>query len=119
MVQDAKRNESADIKRKELIEARNIGDQVAYQAEKSLKDLGEKVSGADRGEAEAKISDLRDALKTDDITRIKKATDALQQTLMKIGQASYGTDDTNGNANGSTGNGKHDDGVVEGEYRSV
>jgi molecular chaperone DnaK len=117
MVQEAQRNAAQDQKRKELADARNLGDQAAYQAEKSLKDLGEKVSGSDRAEAEAQMNDLRDALKTDDINRIKRATESLQQTLTRIGQSAYSQQP---GADGQTPqDGKGDEGVVEGEYRSV
>lgn len=118
MVKDGEKNAAADAKRKELADARNTGDQTAYQAEKSLKDLGEKVSGADRGEAESKINDLKDAIKTDDINRIKKATEAVQETLMKIGQSGYAAGE-NGAANGSAKPSSADDDVIEGETRSV
>jgi molecular chaperone DnaK len=120
MVQDAQRNAAADAKRKELVDARNQGDQVAYQAEKTLRDLGEKVSGADRAEVEAQVNDLRDALKSDDVARITRAGETLQATLMRIGQAAYGP--TQPGAAGEQPNapgGKPDEGVVEGEYRAV
>ncbi|MCS7054702.1 MAG: molecular chaperone DnaK [Thermoflexales bacterium] len=118
MVQEAQRNAAADAKRKELAEARNAGDQVLYQAEKALRDLGDKVSGADRAEAEGKMNDLRDALKTDDINRIRRASESLQATMSRIGQSAYASQPGASNAT-SAGNGKGDEGVVEGEYRSV
>jgi molecular chaperone DnaK len=123
MVQDAQKNAAADAKRKEVVDARNQGDQVVYQTEKTLKDLGEKVSGADRAEVEAQTNDLRDALKSDDVTRIKRASETLQATLMRIGQGAYGqaqpgTEGGQPNANGANG-AKPDEGVVEGEYRAV
>jgi molecular chaperone DnaK len=120
MVQDAQKNATADAKRKEVVDARNLGDQVAYQAEKTLKELGEKVGGSDRAEVEAQTNDLRDALKSDDVNRIKRASETLQATLMRIGQAAHGqaqpgTESGQPNAEG----GKPDEGVVEGEYRAV
>ncbi len=118
MVEEAQRNAAADSRRKELAEARNAGDQVLYQAEKALRDLGDKVSGADRAEAEGKMNDLRDALKTDDINRIKRASESLQATMSRIGQNIYTSQPGAGGATPS-GDGKGDEGVVEGEYRSV
>ncbi|BCX05291.1 MAG: chaperone protein DnaK [Candidatus Roseilinea sp.] len=118
MVAEAQRNAAADAKRKELAEARNAGDQALYQAEKALRDLGDKVSGADRAEAEGKMNDLRDALKTDDINRIKRASESLQATMSRIGQSIYASQPGAGGAKPS-GDGKGDEGVVEGEYRSV
>ncbi len=115
MVTEAQKNAATDIKRKELAEARNIGDQTAYQAEKSLQELGEKVSGADRGRVEGQINDLRDALKTDDVTRIKKATEALQNASAEIYRASQSQASPGDSATDKPQEG----GVVEGEYRAV
>ncbi len=125
MVQEAQRNAAQDAQRKELAEARNVGDQVLYQAEKSLKDLGERVGGADRGMVEGKMNDLRDALKTDDANRIKRATEALQQATMQVGGAAYGASGATGGSTqqGTDGaqrpGGQPDEGVVEGEYRNA
>ena len=118
MVQEAQKNSAADEKRKELVEARNIADQGIYSVEKSLKDLGEKVSGEDRARVEGQINDLRDALKTEDTSRIKKATEALQQASAGIYQASQAAAQ-DGASPPEQGNGKPDEGVVEGEFRSV
>jgi len=117
MIEEAQRNAAADARRKELADARNTGDQALYQAEKALRDLGDKVSGADRAEAEGKMNDLRDALKTDDINRIKRASDALQATMSRIGQSAYAS--RPGTDGAAPSGGKGDEGVVEGEYRSV
>jgi len=117
MIEEAQRNAAADARRKELADARNAGDQALYQAEKALRELGDKASGADRAEAEGKMNDLRDALKTDDINRIKRASDALQATMSRIGQSSYAS--RSGADGAAPSGGKGDEGVVEGEYRSV
>ncbi len=114
MVQEAQRHAAEDARRKELAEARNRADHVIYQTEKTLRDLGEKVSSADRAQAEAQINDLRDAMKSDDLNRIRRATDALQATLSRIGQSAYAQA-----AGSSDGSQKPDEGVVEGEYRAV
>ncbi|GIV84582.1 MAG: chaperone protein DnaK [Candidatus Roseilinea sp.] len=118
MVEEAQRNAAADSKRRELAEARNAGDQAIYQAEKALRDLGDKVSGADRAEAEGKMNDLRDALKSDDINRIRRTTESLQATMSRIGQSAY-TSQTGAGSAASSSDGRGDEGVVEGEYRSV
>jgi molecular chaperone DnaK len=117
MIEEAQRNAAADARRKELAEARNAGDQAIYQAEKALRELGEKVSSSDRAEAEAKINDLRDALKSDDLNRIRRATEALQTVMARIGQSVYTAQA--GQAGSASTDGKSDAGVVEGEYRSV
>ncbi|MCS7088017.1 MAG: molecular chaperone DnaK [Thermoflexales bacterium] len=114
MVQEAQRHAAEDARRKELAEARNMADHVIYQTEKTLRELGEKVSGADRAQAEGQINDLREAMKSDDLNRIRRATEALQMTLSRIGQAAYAQ--AAGSGDGSR---KPDEGVVEGEYRTV
>jgi molecular chaperone DnaK len=116
MVQEAQKNATADQKRKELADVRNVGDQAIYQVEKSLTELGEKVSGEERAGIEGQINDLRDALKTDDANRIKKAAEALQQASATIYSAAQGAKDGAAQP-GNTGN--SDGGVVEGEYRAV
>ncbi len=120
MVQEAQAHAADDAKRKELVDARNAADQMIYQAEKTLRDMGEKVSGSDRAEVEGQINDLRDALKAGEVNRIKRATETVQQTLMRIGQSAYQQGDQPGaNGAGNAGGAKPDDGVVEGEYRAV
>ncbi len=119
MVTEAQTNAAADAKRKELVDARNGGDQAIYLTEKTLRELGDKVGGAERAEAEAQINDVRDALKSDDTGRIKRTVDALQATVQKIGATAYQgaaqAAPSDGAASGETQN----DGVVEGEYRPV
>ncbi len=115
MVREAQSHAAEDARRKELAEARNLGDQAIYQTEKTLRELGEKVSGSLRAEAEAAINDLRDALKTDDLARIQRLTTNLQGVLSRIGQGAY---DGASSSTSQDGN-KSDSGVVEGEYRAV
>jgi len=89
MVREANQNKAEDDRRKALIEARNMGDSVAYQSEKSLRDLGEKVDVAMRNDAEAKIQVLRGALAGDDVSAITNASNALQEVMQKIGSSAY------------------------------
>ena len=89
MVREANMNKAEDDRRKALIESRNMGDNVAYQAEKTLRDLGEKVDVTMRNDAEAKIQVLRGALTGDDVSAITNATNALQEVMQKIGNAAY------------------------------
>ena len=118
MVQEAQRNAAQDEQRRTLIEARNAGDNAIYTVEKSLRELGDKVNGADRAGAEAAINDLRSALKTDDLKHIQHATEALQQAAAKIGSAAYGQQPGN-NGQGPQQGGANDEGVVEGDFHSV
>ncbi len=62
MVQDAQRSASEDNRRRETVQARNEADQAIYQAEKSLRDLGEKVSASDRGKLEAQMNTLNETM---------------------------------------------------------
>ena len=89
MVREASQNKAEDDRRKALIEARNMGDSLAYQSEKTLKDLGEKVDVALRNDAEAKIQVLRGAVSGDDVSAITNASNALQEVMQKIGSAAY------------------------------
>ena len=88
MVQDAQRSASEDNRRRETIQARNEADQAIYQAEKSLRDLGEKVSAPERGKIEAQMNTLKEAMPGEDAGRIRAQIAELQQAMMILGQAS-------------------------------
>jgi len=123
MVGEAEKNRSADEQHKALIEFRNQGDTLAYQAEKLLKDLGDKVTPDQRSSVESKVKDLREAIQGDDQARIKTLIDALQTDLQAIGQAAYqqaGTAPQSGGPQNPDGesNGSGED-VVEGEFREA
>jgi molecular chaperone DnaK len=89
MVQDAEKFASEDHTRREAAEARNAGDQLSYQVDKSLEDWGEQVPEADREELKKLNEELKEALKTEDLERIKGSTDAVMQKFQGIGQAMY------------------------------
>ncbi len=89
MVREAEQHKAEDERRKQLIEARNIGDSTAYQAEKLLRDMGDKVDPAKRSELEGKIKELRDAIAGDNLTVIQNATQAVQNLMQAIGTAAY------------------------------
>ena len=89
MRKDAESHEDEDKRKKELIEARNEADSFVYNAEKSLKDLGDKVSESERGAVEAKISALREAMSSDDISRINAAKDELSTSMHPIAEKLY------------------------------
>ncbi|OGO20152.1 MAG: molecular chaperone DnaK [Chloroflexi bacterium RBG_16_48_8] len=121
MVSEAKKHEGEDRRRRELAEARNQGDSLAYQAEKALKELGDKVPANDRQSIEAKIADLREALKGDDIQRIKKLTEEVQQASYALSQQMYAQQAqpaSEGTAGGGAPGGEEGD-VVEGEFREA
>jgi len=89
MVKDAEAHAEEDRKARELVESRNRADGLIHATEKSLKDLGDKVSGEERAEIESAISELRDALKEDDKGRIDTKTEALQERSAKVMQKVY------------------------------
>jgi molecular chaperone DnaK len=89
MVQEARSHEAEDKKRRELIDARNTADSLVYQTEKALRDLGDKVPSAERGTIESKISDLKSAAQSDDINRIKRTSEEVQQAFHALSQQLY------------------------------
>jgi len=89
MVNEADRNATTDKERREKIDRKNQADSLAYQAEKQLKDLGDKVPAGDQTKVEGLIKDLRDAISSEDDEQIKKLMPELQQTLYSIGTNLY------------------------------
>ena len=89
MVQEARSHEAEDKKRRELIDARNTADSLVYQTEKALRDLGDKVPSAERGTIESKISDLKSAAQTEDVSRIQRASEEVQQAFHALSQQLY------------------------------
>ncbi len=87
MKADAEANASADEKRKELVEAKNIAEQGIYAAEKAIKESGEKAGPEVVKDVQDKITDLRTAMNGEDAARIKTATEALSGSLSRIGEA--------------------------------
>ena len=76
-------------RRKELVEARNQADTLAYQTEKTLRELGDKVPATERQNIEAKIKALREAAAGDDASQIKRQTDDLQNAFHALSQQLY------------------------------
>ena len=89
MVKDAEANAEADRQRRELVDAKNSADALAYQAEKQLKDLNGQVPEADKTRVEALVKDLREAVNSENRDRIQSLTNDLQQALMQVGSAVY------------------------------
>jgi len=124
MVEQARRHSSEDQQRKDLVEARNQADSLAYQMEKTLREMGDKVSASDRQAIEAKIAEVRRVKDGDDMNRIRQAMEELKQASYAMsqqmyGQAQpqYGQPDGNGGEQ-RQGHGQDED-VVEGEFHAV
>ena len=129
MVKDAEAHASEDKRRKEEVEERNLADSASYRAEKSLSELGDKIPGDLKGDLEAKIADVRSALSTDDVSRIRSTREALEQAFYKASESVYrqqgaeagpeagpGFDGASqGAGQGATGR----DDTIEGEYKEM
>ncbi len=102
MVEEAKKYEEEDKKRKQQIDLKNNADSLAYQMEKLLKEQGDKVEPAVRSEMESMIKDLRDAIEHDDYARMKVLMDDLQKKSQEVGQKLYQQAAAAGNAGGNT-----------------
>ncbi|HSG45997.1 MAG TPA: molecular chaperone DnaK, partial [Anaerolineales bacterium] len=89
MVQESKANEAEDKKRREMIDAKNTADNLVYQTEKALRELGDKVPDAERGEIETKVNDLKAAAQGDDLAQIKTASEAVEQAFHALSQQLY------------------------------
>jgi len=133
LVEEAKLHQEEDLKRQELVDARNEADGMVYQIEQSLEELGEKVPGATRAELEGLMNDLRQLKESSqDAAAIRRKMDELRKVAMQMGQQAYegqaggptpgphvgpGFDTGPGGPEGP-GPGEGPD-VVEGEYREV
>jgi molecular chaperone DnaK len=89
MVKDAEAHAADDRRQRELAEARNVGDNAAYQAEKQLTELGDKVDAGSKEEIERAIKEVRDVLGSEDAEEIKRKTEALQQAFHKVSEQMY------------------------------
>jgi len=89
MVKDAEKFAAEDHTRREAAEARNAGDQLSYQIDRSLQEWGDKVPEGDREELKKTNDELKEALKGEDVARIRSATEATMQVFQRIGQAMY------------------------------
>jgi molecular chaperone DnaK len=116
MRKDAEAHAEDDLKRKDLIEARNNADNTVYTAEKAVKEFGDKVPAEIRSEIEAKIEDVKKSAAGDDAAAIKAATEALSQVIQKIGGAVYqGQGQAEGQAEPSDGGSGPTSGATDGE----
>src|SRR5688500_4739842 len=89
MVRDAQEHAEEDRQRRELVETRNQADALAFQAERTLRDLGDKVSSEDKADVENKVTAVREALKGDDLDAIKRTSQELAEVLQRVGTAAY------------------------------
>jgi len=127
MVREAELHAQEDRQRKEEIELRNRADSVAYQSERTLKDVGDKISSGLRSDVEAKIQAVRNALSANDMNRVRTSVADLESTMQRVGQEVYSqagaASGPSGYSNPGTGatssEQDNDPGTIEGEYREV
>ncbi len=89
MIKDAETHADEDRRQRDLAEARNVAENAAYQAEKQLEELGDKVDESSKTEIEAAIKEVRESLESDDAEQIKAKTDALQGAFHKVSEQVY------------------------------
>jgi len=116
MVKDAEAHAADDKKRREVVEAKNAGESLVHQTEKSLADYGDKVSAADKSAVESAIAALKTTLEGDDVEAIQSATNALMQASMKLGEAMYKAQQGGEQAEGEQ---KPQDDVIDADFREV
>lgn len=131
MVNEAKAHEAEDKKQKEAIDAKNNADNLVYQAEKTIKELGDKADAGKVSEVKAACEKVKEAIKSNDTEAIKKATEALQKPLYELSAAAYQQAQASGaqgaqgaqaggeNAQGAQQKKKDDDDVVDADYTEV
>ena len=124
-VKEAEAHAEEDRKNKEAIEVRNNADSLVYNTEKTLKDLGDKVSGEEKAKVEAEIANVKKTLEGNNIEDIKAATDKLTQEFYKISEKLYSNAGANAGAAGAAGAGQqagndanaNGDNVVDADYK--
>ena len=129
MVNEAKAHEAEDKKQKEAIDAKNNADNLVYQAEKTIKELGDKADAGKVSEVKAACEKVKEAIKSNDTEAIKKATEELQKPLYELSAAAYQQAQASGaqqgaqagaeNAQGAQQQKKDDDDVVDADYTEV
>ena len=121
MVKEAEANKEADLRRKEEADVKNEAEQLVFQTEKSMKDLGDKIDAKDKEKAEAEIKDLKEALEKGNVEDIKSKKEKLQETAMafatKVYEEAAKANEANGNnASESETTEKKDDDVIDAEF---
>jgi molecular chaperone DnaK len=116
MVKEADHNAAEDRKRRELADARNTADTLTYQAEKALNELGDRLPYEERNRIENQINELRQAMESEDVNRMKQLSETLEQMVHSLSQQVYAAQPEGGSGESE---GPEDDDTVEGEFREV
>jgi molecular chaperone DnaK len=118
MIKDAESHADEDRHQRELAEARNVAENAAYQAEKQLSELGDKVDASNKEEIETAIKDVRDSLTSEDAGEIRSKSDALQAAFQKVSEQIYSQaaeEQAATSGDGASQNGAGDEEVVDAE----
>ncbi len=115
MRNDADSHAEEDKNKREVAEARNTADNLAYSTEKSLRELGDKIEAAEKDKIEAAVKEIREAMNSEDVDRIKTATEALQQASYKLAEQVYAQASQDQAAQGSPGEPAGDQAPPEGD----
>ncbi|MCL4534413.1 MAG: molecular chaperone DnaK [Bacteroidetes bacterium] len=127
LVREAEAHAEEDKRKREEIEARNMADNLVYNAEKMLREHADKVPADLKSEIEGKIAATRSAMQGQDAAYIRRTAEDLSQSLQKVGQAVYSQAGGGGPQGGPQGGSDEggtpppprDEGTVEGEFREV
>ncbi|HUW44399.1 MAG TPA: molecular chaperone DnaK, partial [Dehalococcoidia bacterium] len=118
MKREADQYAAEDAKRKEEVEVRNSADSLAYTAEKTLRDHGDKIPADEKQEIDAKIASVKSALQGQDVNVIRNAMQELSQVMQKVGASVYQQPEQPPPGGEEPGGGE-EEGTVEGEFREV
>ena len=127
-VKEAEKHAAEDKNKKEEVDMRNRADSMVYQSEKTLKDLGDKLSGEDKAKIEGEINAVKDALKGTNADAIKRATESLEKAFYDVSAKIYqhnpgaqggANPDTEAGPRGAAGPGGYQDNVYDADYKVV
>jgi molecular chaperone DnaK len=120
MVKDAEANADSDKKRRALVDAKNTAEALVHQTHAQVTEFGSKLNPADKGAIETAVKELEEVKDGEDVEAIQQKSQALQQAVMKLGEAMYAAQQSGGEApEGGEGASKDDEGVVDAEFTEV
>lgn len=119
MVKEAEQHAEEDKRKREVADTRNRGDSLVYQTERMLREVGDKISSDERQKVESKLKALKDALSGEDVAKINRAVDELQQASFKLAEAMYAKAGASGGkpSDGSASGSKPGDEVIDADFK--
>jgi molecular chaperone DnaK len=120
MVKDAEANADSDKKRRALVDAKNTAEALVHQTHSQVTEFGDKLNPADKEAIETAVKELEEVKDGEDVEAIQQKSQALQQAVMKLGEAIYAAQQSGGDApQDGDGGSKDDEGVVDAEFTEV